>query len=113
MSDEVEGTGVFIPEVDYWRWRLTIEERSHAYTRFESSKKNISVKDLERTIEGYKSKLEAVNLDKAKEEYVKITKEIEASIGVAIKDVIIDEYTFEIKRIINQGEDKNGSNITS
>jgi len=100
MEDIVD-TGIYISSEDYWKWRLTIEEQGHAGTRVKLCQRDVKIKELERSIEVFKFQSANREHDKAKDEYIKIKKEIEGKIGLPLNDVIIDEHTFEVRQIKN------------
>lgn len=99
MSEEIVETGKELTPEQYWKWRLSIEEMKHAQTRCEVARLRVREKELERTVEGHNLKASQREHAHSKEEYTKVKKEIEESLGLSLNDAIIDPYTFQVKHI--------------
>jgi phosphoribosylformylglycinamidine (FGAM) synthase PurS component len=91
----------------YWEWRCTIEEQHTARLKYEVAMHKMQA--MEREIELLKLraaifKMNEVTQSKEKitlqdSEYEKMKKRVEESCGVELKDCVIDEYSYEIKKL--------------
>jgi len=95
-----------IPPVQYWKWRLSIEEMQHSDTRrevtmmhFRLKEKEIENNTMQLSFLRNKIKEKIADQEKYKTEYDTIVKEIEEELNLTLKDCIIDEYTFEVKKL--------------
>lgn len=106
---KVEETTNFNPTLKpemYWEWRCTINEMDLAkkecdvnYLKFEMMNKDLEIARLRTML--FKTGLgvlqEKANL--AKNEYEKMKAKIEAETGVSLNGCVIDDVTFEIKKL--------------
>lgn len=97
--------GKMSPE-QYWKWRLTIEEMSHAKTRANEShlKAQLKVLELEKNnlqlIMARKDYQEKTRLiEEAKVEYDSVKNSIEKELGVQFDGCAINPHTFEIQEL--------------
>lgn len=90
----------------YWRWRLTVEEMNMADQKLKFGElqymcieKDIEIARLKAVI--FKKGLKDLELAKedSKKAYFKFKEEIEKELKVELKDVVIDDATFEIKKL--------------
>lgn len=106
---DFEGTGVRLKDGQYWKWRLTIEEMQHASTT--QSLRSLECKYQELQIQNDTLKLSALRsklqeqvsaVSASKIEYDQVKKEIETDLGISLSNCLIDEHTWEIKRLPSQ-----------
>jgi hypothetical protein len=106
--EEIIETGKHLSEVNYWRWRflscniiLNEVKYKESEVRYSNSAKDIELAKLKLDI--FKLTVMARASEKiteAKEEYIKLKNEIEAELGFNLSECLIDDNTFEVKRII-------------
>lgn len=93
------------PEL-YWEWRCTISEMDKAKKEFDIHflKHEMMIKDIE--IARLKTALYKANLNMyeeasnlAKKEYDSMKKRIEEEIGMSLNDTVIDDFSFEVKKL--------------
>jgi uncharacterized protein YjaG (DUF416 family) len=93
-------------ELQYYKWRLSIEKMQHAETKKKLSENKLRQKELEvqnltlRTniFRGVVSQMEE-EISVFRREYDTIKEEIEKELGVSLNEKIIDEITFEVKEL--------------
>lgn len=104
-----------LPDAEYWKWRLTIEEMEHSKSQLALATANCQVKTLE--IEKMKYQLMELNrkridsgeaLKNSKQEYDKVKTEIEKAVGISLAGCVVDPYTFEVKRLEEKKQSTGG-----
>lgn len=103
MSDEVKK---LTPE-QFWKWSNYIESMHHAETKLKCSQlmmnnmeKDVELQKLRNVVfrqQQVKSSEEKLSLKKA--EYEEIKAQIEKELGLSLNGCVIDEVTFEVKKI--------------
>lgn len=97
---------IFLSEVKYWKWRLSIEEMKHARTNSDKAGLEFKMKEMEiqknqlqllTLKEGYR--LRTTEVHGKMSEYDSIKKEIEDDLGMSLNDCVIDDLTFEVKKL--------------
>ena len=98
MSKGLEVLGI-VPETEYWKWRLTIEEMKHSETKTQVSARDCRIKELELYNQRQRHAQVLGMVPKSKEEYERVKKEIEEVVGFSIKDCVIDPHCFEVRKL--------------
>lgn len=115
-KDGNEILGVLTSE-NYWKWRTTIEELDHCKTKVHLKQAIYKAHHLEIeraklvAIEAKRNVVEQMReVEKYKEDYENTKKEIESSVGCSLNGCVIDQFTYEVKKIEEVREkDKDGS----
>jgi len=102
----MEVIGQIKPEL-YWEWRCTIAEQKSARLKHEAMV--LKLQAMEREIEIMKLRAFVFKMNEVKQskdevslhdaEYDSTKKRIEEECGVELKDCVIDEITYEIKKL--------------
>lgn len=81
-------------ESQYWKWRHKASEMHLAETRLENVQLQSKISQLE-----YAHKINAfrIKVDNSKQDYFQCLENIEKTLGVTLKNKIIDDETLEIK----------------
>ena len=103
---EFQGTGVRLKDAQYWKWRLTIEEMQHASTTRDLRNLECKYKELEIQKETLhlivlrgKLQEQVSAVAASKIEYDQIKNEIESDLGISLNNCVIDEQTWEVKKL--------------
>lgn len=90
---------------DYWLWRHLISEMQHEETKSQLVRTKAAVMEKELEIARMKSQMykEVIkqydaNRDLAKKAYEEYRASLEQKLGFELKDCVVDEVTFEVKR---------------
>lgn len=89
----------------YWEWRTTISEMETAKEKFQNARLSLNLLQKEAEMVGVRTQLflrtrmEASKgeLEKAQAEYERFKKVLEDSLGMSLKNTVIDDITFEVK----------------
>lgn len=95
-----------LTEGQYWEWRCTTEELKSAKlnekrVHLEHDRKNKEIEILKLKLVIFKDSLKAARqmVEGAETEYKNFTRKLEEDLGFEFKDVVIDEYTYELKSL--------------
>jgi hypothetical protein len=90
----------------YWKWRNKIEEMKHAETKIKAAQlmnslmeKDVEILKLRAAI--YKQTIKSHEDSHAdlKKQYEEIKLELETEIGGSLNNCVIDDHTFEVKKL--------------
>jgi len=103
MSDE---TKKCMTPAQYWEWRCTIEEVKTAAINEKRVAQHAKILQYEIELNKLKLKLHTkeqeiakLNRQKCEEDYKSLTSKIESELEVSLKDCVIDEYSYEVKKV--------------
>lgn len=95
-----------LSKAQYWEWRTTIEEMAHAKSKLDNKRLMYSLMDkdieiLRLKLHIYKEQVELAEKHNGdcKKEYDRCREQLEKDLGRSLKDVVIDDLTFEIKEL--------------
>lgn len=96
-----------LTKADYWEWRTTIEEQKTAKLELELATLKLGGMEKDIELSKLKAALYRINvithhkeiLKLRDDEYNRIKKQLEETIGSELKDCVIDEITYEVKRM--------------
>jgi hypothetical protein len=100
--DEIIGK---LDRADYWEWRTTVTELQLAQMEAEreafkvaTMEKDLEIARLKTTL--YRRSLDGVQakLDAAEREYARYTETLETKLGLSLKNTVIDDVTYEVKK---------------
>jgi len=90
----------------YWEWRTCIVEMQHAETKLKVSEMQYEMMLKDHEIARLKAALFKTTLSSlkeskelAKKEYDKLKERIEKDLGISLNGCVIDDITFEIKKL--------------
>lgn len=103
---DFDATGIRLSDAQYWKWRLTIEEMQHAASirdlrNIECKYKELELQNGQLQLIAMRAKhLEQVKaVEASKAEYDLVKKEIEAQLGISLNQCVIDDQTWEVKKL--------------
>jgi hypothetical protein len=103
---DFQPTGIRLTDAQYWKWRLTIEEMQHAASLRDL--RNIECKYKELELQNGALQLRELRtkhndqvkaVEASKSEYDLVKKEIETQLGVSLNQCVIDDLTWEVKKL--------------
>lgn len=110
MSEETKKLNA----AQYWEWRCTMEEVKSAQLNEkrvlqdrELMNKDIEIRKLRLALHKTVQQSAHSAVDAAKKEYDRLKKQIEEELNISLDNCVIDEYTYEVKKL----EETNTENV--